>query len=689
MDGQSERSNQWLEQYLRFWVNKRQDDWAQYLPLAEFAHNNWTNESTRESPFHILMGYHLRADYSGMPSMIPCVMTRLEQYNEARRKAQELMRRAQQSWVQHRDTPRYQIGDQVWLEGRHLRTNQPTVKLAPKCHGPLKVIQVMSAVNYRLELPTQWSIHDVFHTDLLTPYRETPTHGTNYQRPPPDLVEGMEEYEVEKVLDSHRYGRGRKLQYLIAWKGYPDSDNQWVNWDDAEGAQEVIMEFKHSNPDRETHIKASIDSLHSLSPTRICSMSTSPSLTANWNFDTPENHAAWDAVSNSSSYAAPAITYGNNNNVDDTATYNDYRRGRRSPGLASDILDATTSLRNVEDSETHLPSGAPAHSSSENTSGPPVLEDSSRCVGGQLHLQSLPLPREEKGVAGKSASNTPYPDATILFNSDEDDDIKCGQCENPVAYCHCSPTMLPPRIDIDKEEDDEEAAVSLAETTDKENQPVEVCIGGGMGGEDNEGGRIHVHHRRMYAPGTPQRATRRSLSPTPDGFVCNRGQNYVPLRIPTTNRQGVAPAKWVKVCMGVNPVVWGCMYKGGVIYQGDVHAAPDRDHGPTPDYTNEQLLCLCSDYRLRHEVNEALEQIGNKSLSAEVTQFRGTMDGIQRIQKEIRDKEDELYCLANTNRKSVGRLAEARALTRTAEEEMISNGLMIITPWVMEHGRSS
>jgi hypothetical protein len=218
---------------------------------------------------------------------------------------------------------------------------------------------------------------------------------------------------------------------------------------------------------------------------------------------------------------------------------------------------------------------------------------------------------------------------------------------------------------------------------------VEVRIGGGMGEEADEGGRVHVHHRRMYAPGTSQRAARHSLSPTPNGFVHNCRQNYVPLHIPTTNGQGVAPAKWVKVHMGVNPVAWGCMYKGGVVYQGDVHAAPDCDHGPTPDYTNEQLLHLRSDYRLRHEVNEALKQIGDKSLNVEVTRFRGTMDGIQRIQKEIRNKEDELYCLANTNRKLVGRLAKAHALTRIAEEEMISNGLMIITPWVMERGRSS
>jgi hypothetical protein len=131
------------------------------------------------------------------------------------------------------------------------------------------------------------------------------------------------------------------------------------------------------------------------------------------------------------------------------------------------------------------------------------------------------------------------------------------------------------------------------------------------------------------------------------------------------------------------------MYKGGVIYQGDVHEAPDHDHGPTPDYTNEQLLRLCSNYRLHHEVDEALKQIGDKSLIAEVAHFRGTMDSIQWIQREICEKEDKLYCLANTNRKSIGRLAEAHALVRIAKEEMISNRLMIITPWVMERGCST
>jgi hypothetical protein len=567
------------------------------------------------------MGYHLRADYSGTPSTIPCVTTRLEQYNEAQRKVQDLMRQAQQSWVRHRETPKYKIGDQVWLEGRHLHTNQPMAKLAPKCHGPFKVVQVMSPINYRLKLPTQWSIHDVFHTDLLTPYRETPTHGANYQRPPPDLVDGVEEYEVERVLDSRRYGRGCKLQYLIAWKGYPDSDNQWVNWDDAKGAEEAIREFKQLNPDHGIHIKASIDSPCSASSySRISSMTTSPSSTVHWTIDTPENCAAWNAVVCSDSYHTPAITYGSNNNVDDATPYNDYRRGRRSPGIASDILDATAPLRDMEESEADLPSHTSPHHGNEDTSRPPILEDGSRCMGGRLHFQSILTTGEEASVAGKSASSTPYPNTAILFDSgnDEDDDVKCGRCDNPIAYCHCSPAMLPPHIDVDEEKDYKEAAVSIAETSDKENRPVEVCVSRGMGGEADEKRGVQAHRRRMYAPGTPQRATHRSLSPTPDGFVHNHGQNYIPLRIPTTNGRGIATAKWVKVHMGVNPVVWGCMYRGGVIYQGDVHAAPDHDHGPTPDYTNEQLLRLHSDYRLRHEVDEALVQIGDQSLVAEV-----------------------------------------------------------------------
>jgi len=133
-DGQSERNNQWVETYLRFFVNHQQDDWAHYLPMAEFTHNNWRSETTRESPFRLLMGYHPRADWNDVVSALPQASTRLEQLKLARNNAQEAMTRAQALWIKHRTTPKYKEGDLVWLEGRNLRTEQPAIKLAPRRH---------------------------------------------------------------------------------------------------------------------------------------------------------------------------------------------------------------------------------------------------------------------------------------------------------------------------------------------------------------------------------------------------------------------------------------------------------------------------------------------------------------------------------------------------------------------------
>ncbi len=90
-DGQSERSNQWVEQYLQFYVNEWQDNWCAYLPMVEFAHNSWPHKITRKSPFELLMGYNLCADWIDRPSPIPQVALRLQQFKEARTQAQEMM----------------------------------------------------------------------------------------------------------------------------------------------------------------------------------------------------------------------------------------------------------------------------------------------------------------------------------------------------------------------------------------------------------------------------------------------------------------------------------------------------------------------------------------------------------------------------------------------------------------------
>ena len=69
----------------------------------------------------------------------------------------------------------------------------------------------------------------MFHVDLLMPYCETMFHSVNYDKPPPDLIDGEEEYEVERVVNSQCHGRGGRIQYLAKWKIYPDVENQWID----------------------------------------------------------------------------------------------------------------------------------------------------------------------------------------------------------------------------------------------------------------------------------------------------------------------------------------------------------------------------------------------------------------------------------------------------------------------------
>ena len=92
------------------------------------------------------------------------------------------MRKAQLGWI--KDSKRkqhvYQVGDQVWLDGHNIKMYHPTTKLAAKCHGPFPIQRVLSPIDYQLTIPEQWKIHDVFHVDLLTPYREMEFHGPNY-----------------------------------------------------------------------------------------------------------------------------------------------------------------------------------------------------------------------------------------------------------------------------------------------------------------------------------------------------------------------------------------------------------------------------------------------------------------------------------------------------------------------------
>ena len=80
-------------------------------------------------------------------------------------------------------------------------------------------------MTYQINLPESWKIHNVFHASLLRQYKETEVYGANYPRPPPEIEEGEEIYEVESILKHCQRGRG--YQYFVKWTGYPISEALW------------------------------------------------------------------------------------------------------------------------------------------------------------------------------------------------------------------------------------------------------------------------------------------------------------------------------------------------------------------------------------------------------------------------------------------------------------------------------
>lgn len=93
--------------------------------------------------------------------------------------------------------------EEVWLEMKNLKLPYKTTKIAPRRVGPFKVTAEVGPHAYCLKLPEQWRIHNIFHTSLLSPYVETETHRKAFLQPPPEVIEGEEEHEIE-VIVSHR-----------------------------------------------------------------------------------------------------------------------------------------------------------------------------------------------------------------------------------------------------------------------------------------------------------------------------------------------------------------------------------------------------------------------------------------------------------------------------------------------------
>ncbi|EDN09807.1 hypothetical protein HCAG_06974 [Histoplasma mississippiense (nom. inval.)] len=259
-DGQTERQNQTLENYLRAYSNYHQDNWVDLLPQAQFAYNSVSQASIGMPPFRALLGYDpvpprgvidKESESATSVDLEPLATARVEKLQEIQSKLQVTVRKSFEKQAEyynrrHQDKT-FAIGDPVLLSSLNIATSRPCRKLEDKWFGPFTILNTIGSQAYRLDLPrTFGSMHPVFHVTLLEPYYQRP--GEEPKKPPGILLEGRTEYFVEAILDKRLHRN--KEQYLVKWEGYPNTENTWEPPENLLNSRNLLEEYEKVNRNR-------------------------------------------------------------------------------------------------------------------------------------------------------------------------------------------------------------------------------------------------------------------------------------------------------------------------------------------------------------------------------------------------------------------------------------------------------
>ena len=182
----SERANQTFEQVIRQFIAPDMTNWDTLLPMVEFAMNDHIHMGMQQTPFFLNLGRHpakpVDLALDGRDKQAKLTAAEL---TAAWKKARQLLLDVNSRMMQRENKKRrdhhFLEGDMVYLSSKNLSWKHGTKKMCPRWMGPFKVLEVKGPVTYKLQLPEEWKIHNVFHSSLLKPVPE----GTRYHFPEP------------------------------------------------------------------------------------------------------------------------------------------------------------------------------------------------------------------------------------------------------------------------------------------------------------------------------------------------------------------------------------------------------------------------------------------------------------------------------------------------------------------------
>ena len=112
--------------------------------------------------------------------------------------------------------------DKAYVQKRGARKDQSSASLNDKYCGPFPVKQKVRQSSYKLELLPQTQIHPVFNSNVFKRAATNFFPGQQLQnKPPPDIIEGQEEYKVKAILDKKVKQNG--IKYRVKWKEYEET----------------------------------------------------------------------------------------------------------------------------------------------------------------------------------------------------------------------------------------------------------------------------------------------------------------------------------------------------------------------------------------------------------------------------------------------------------------------------------
>uniref|UniRef100_A0A8C6L3L3 Gypsy retrotransposon integrase-like protein 1 n=1 Tax=Nothobranchius furzeri TaxID=105023 RepID=A0A8C6L3L3_NOTFU len=229
-NGLCERMNQELEAVLRCLCSSIPSGWSSQLAWIEYAHNAHTSSSTGLSPFEASLGFQPplfpldNLSSTSVPQFIRQARRTWSLTSAALRRTAERNRRLADR--HRRPAPSYAPGQSVWLSTCNINLKNSCKKLSPRFIGPFKISAIINPSSVRLDLPASMKTHPVFHVSHIKPVSASPLCPPPTPPPPARLVGGGLVYQVRRLLDVRRRGRG--YQYLVDWEGYGPEERSWI-----------------------------------------------------------------------------------------------------------------------------------------------------------------------------------------------------------------------------------------------------------------------------------------------------------------------------------------------------------------------------------------------------------------------------------------------------------------------------